>query len=84
MLIESVRKWNRLHIDNYLEIYLKADIKKIMLKKYKKLYLKTKNLVGLNIKAEFPRKPDIMIKNNFKESITNISKRLFEKIRKIS
>tara|TARA_B100000161_G_C33538277_1_gene409429 strand:+ start:527 stop:1045 length:519 start_codon:yes stop_codon:yes gene_type:complete len=84
VLIESVRKWNRLHIDNYLEIYLKADIKKIMLKKYKKLYLKTKNLVGLNIKAEFPRKPDIMIKNNFKESITNISKRLFEKIRKIS
>ena len=47
------------------------------------IVFENKDLVGLNIKAEFP-KPDIMIKNNFKESITNISKILFEKIRKIS
>ncbi len=82
VLIESVRKWNRKNINNYLEIYLKTDIKKIMLKKYKKLYLKTANLVGLNIKAEFPKKPDIIIYNNFNESIHNISKRLIKMIDK--
>ncbi len=84
VLIESVRKWNRKNIDNYLEIYLKADIKKIMSNRYKKLYSKTSNLVGLNIKAEFPKKPDIVINNDFKKSILDISKILFEKIKRIS
>ena len=80
VLIESVRKWNKKNIDNYLEIYLKASIKKIIIKKYKKLYYRTKNLVGLNIKAELPKKPDIIIYNNFKKSVYEISKRLLKKI----
>jgi adenylylsulfate kinase-like enzyme len=80
VLIESVRKWNKKNIDNYLEIYLKASIKKIIIKKYKKLYYRTKNLVGLNIKAELPKKPDIIIYNNFKKSVYEISKKLLKKI----
>ena len=84
VLIESVRKWNKKNIDNYLEIYLKANIKKIIKRKYKRLYSQTKNLVGLNVRAEFPKKPDIIINNNFKESIKSISDRLLKKIRKIN
>ena len=84
VLIESVRKWNKKNIDNYLEIYLKANIKKIIKRKYKRLYSQTKNLVGLNVRAEFPKKPDIIINNNFEESIKSISDRLLKKIRKIN
>ena len=79
-----MRKWNKKNIDNYLEIYLKANIKKIIKRKYKRLYSQTKNLVGLNVRAEFPKKPDIIINNNFKESIKSISDRLLKKIRKIN
>ena len=41
-MYNRARKWNRLNIDNYVEIYIEADLKKI-------IYLK-KNLFILLIK----------------------------------
>ena len=82
VMVEEVRKWNRKNINNYLEIYLKTNIKNIISKKYKKIYLKTNNLVGLRIKAEFPKKPDILIYNDFKETTASIAHRLIQLIRK--
>jgi adenylylsulfate kinase-like enzyme len=80
VLIEEVRKRNRKNIDNYIEIYLKSNQKKIISKNFKKLYLKTKNLVGLKIKPEYPKNPDIIINNNFKKNIKMLSKELTIKI----
>ena len=81
-MIKKVRDWNRKNISNYLEIYLKTNIKSIISNKYKKIYSKTTNLVGLKIKAEFPKKPDILIYNDFKETTTSIANRLVKLIRK--
>ena len=81
-LFEKIRNLNKKNIDNYVEIYLKADIKKIKKNRKKKIYFnKKKNLiVGISIKPEFPKKPDIIIKNDFKKNIDYLSKKLLKKI----
>ena len=81
VLIKKIRNWNRKNIKNYLEIYIKSNTKKIIKKKYKSLYKKTNNIVGIKIKAEFPLKPDIIIHNNFDKKINILSKNLIRKIK---
>ena len=80
VLIENVRKYNREIIPNYFEIYIKSNIHKV--KKIKKTYKLKKNVVGLDIIPEFPKKPDIIINNNFKSSKNEIAKKIFNKILK--
>jgi len=80
-LIEKPKIWSRKNIDNYIEIYVKTDIKKIIKKNKKKLYHnKKKNIVGLSIKPEFPKKYDILINNDFTKSLGELSKILENKI----
>ncbi len=82
VLIDEVRKWNKKNIKNYYEIFIDADIKKIIKKKYKKIYQKKKNLYGINIKPEFPKRPDIVLNNNFSKNINKLSDELILKIKK--
>ena len=83
-LFHKVRKWNRSNINNYMEIYIKSDIDKVIKQKkkffYKKKYI---NIVGKNIKAEFPKTPDITIKNHFTKPINSLASELIKKINKI-
>ena len=82
VLNKKIRSWNRNNIDNYVEIYIKADIHKIIKFKKKATYLKNKkNIVGLDIKAEFPTKPHIIIKNDFDKTLDKLSKELINKIK---
>ena len=81
----SLRNWNRKNIKNYLEIYIKTNIKTIINANKKKIYHKKNSgdIVGINIKPELPNKPDITINNNFKRSTTDLSKKLFKEISNI-
>jgi adenylylsulfate kinase-like enzyme len=80
-MMDEIRAWNRKNISNYLEIYIKSDLKKIIKKKKKKIYHKNKKyIVGFDIKPEFPKKPDIVLINNFKKDIKAYSKELISKI----
>ena len=81
-LIEKPRVWSRKNIDNYIEIYIKSDLKKIIKANKKKLYNKKnqREIVGINIKPEFPKKYDIIIKNDFKKSLDELAKTLLRKI----
>ena len=77
-LYDEIRILNKKNIPNYVEIFLKANIKKI---KKKKIYLNKKNiLVGINIKPEFPKKPNIIIKNEFNKSIKFLANQLLKKL----
>ena len=76
------RKWNRLNIDNYVEIYIKSNIKSIIKLNKKKIY-KKKNpgkLVGIDIKPQNPKKPSITLQNFFKLNSDEMSKILLSKI----
>ena len=84
-MYNRARRWNRKNIDNYVEIYIKADIHKIIKLKRKATYLKNKkNIVGLDIRPEFPKKPNIVIKNDFNKSTDKLAKELLSKIKNLN
>ncbi len=80
-MFSSLRKWNRLNIKNYVEIFIRSDIEIIKKKTKKKTYKNfKKNIVGLGISPQYPEKPDILIENNFTKSINYLSKQIIKKI----
>ena len=82
-LMHDIREWNRKNIKNYIEIYIKADLKKIIKKRKKKIYHKNiNNIVGLDIKPELPKKPDIILYNKFQKNIDELALELIIKIKK--
>lgn len=82
-MMNSVRNWNRKNIKNYVEIYIKSDLKKIIKKGKKRIYHQNiDNIIGLDIKAEYPKKPDIILYNNFKKDISDYASELVTKIKK--
>lgn len=84
-LMDEVRDWNKKNIKNYIEVFIKTDLEKIINNKKKKIYHKKNigDIVGLDIKPEFPKKPDIIIHNDFKKKINSLSKDLIKKINRI-
>ncbi len=83
-LFHKVRKWNRSNVQNYVEIYILSDIDKIIKLKKKFFYKgKHKNIVGKNIKPEFPKSPDIVVENNFQKTISSLVNQLFKNIKKV-
>lgn len=82
-LRKLLRKKKRESFKNYIEIYIKTSIKKTFnYNKKTKIYKKIKkNIVGLDIKAEYPSTPDILIKNDFDRSLENICLQLKSKIK---
>jgi len=71
------------NIKNLIYVYIKTDVKKIIeFGKKKKLYLYGKNVVGVDIKPDIPKKPHIIIKNNFDRSLNRISDELILKLNK--
>jgi len=84
-MMNTPRSWNRKNIDNYVEIYIKTKINKIIEAKKKKIYHKKNigDMVGLGIKPQLPKKPDIIINNNFDKPIEHLSKILMNKLKHI-
>ena len=67
-----------------MEIYIQSDINKIIKQKNKFFYKKNyKNIIGKDIKPEFPQSPHIIVKNNFDKPIKVLTKYLIKKINKI-
>ena len=79
-LIDKPKIWGKRNIDNFVEIFIKTNIKKILKKNKKKIYKKNKNIVGLTIKPEFPKRYNIILRNNFDKSLELLSKDLLKKI----
>ena len=84
-LFDEPRRWNKKNIPNYIKIYIKSDIKKIIKLGKKKIYHKKnlKNIVGIDLNPEFPKKPDIIIPNFFELSKEKIPNIIIKKIQKI-
>lgn len=82
-LFHKLQEYNRSNIKNYLEIYIKCDLENLLSMKKKNFYKKkTKFVWGLDIKAEFPKKPDILLQNNFDIPIQKLGMILLKKIKK--
>lgn len=76
-MYHAVRRWNRENISNYREIYIKVTKKTLYRRDQKGLYSSgEKNVVGVDIPAEEPEHPDIVIQNDGEESPEQIVSRL--------
>ena len=76
-LFHEIHEYNRNNIERYCEIFLEKDFKEIKKTDIKNIYKKNKNIVGVDLKAEFPKKPDYTIKNQ-KDHI-NITGKIIKK-----
>ena len=80
-MFDKIRSENKKKIENYVEIFIQSNLKKIIRKKKKKIYHKgLRNIVGLDINV---KKPHLIIKNDFQKKLEILSKKLFLEISKI-
>lgn len=71
----SHQKQNKKIFKKYIQIYIKVSLRLLKSRNNKKIYSKTKNVVGKDILFKEPFKSDLTIKNSFDKSfIKNISK----------
>ena len=68
-MFDSVREWNRENIHNYWEIYVKVSMETLQKRDQKGLYSgtkkeKEKEVVGIHMKIEEPKKPDLILYND--------------------
>ena len=83
-LFDKLRQNNRLSIQNYVEIYIKSELSKIIKIGKKNIYKKyNENIVGKDVLAEMPKSPDIILNNKFDRSIDILSIQLLKKIKEI-
>jgi len=83
-LLDKLRQQNRQNIENYVEIYIKSDLEKIIKIGKKKIYKKyNKDIVGRDIAAEMPKSPDIILDNKFDRTLNELSTQLLKRIKKI-
>lgn len=65
----AIREWNRKNIDNYREIYIRVKKETLYQRDQKGLYSSgEKNVVGIDIPAEEPECPDIVVQNDGEET----------------
>lgn len=68
-LFHEVQRWNRAHIRNYYEILLRAPLPVLIARDRKTLYSRAlrgeiDNVVGVDLPAQEPEHPDIIIEND--------------------
>lgn len=69
-MFDEVRDWNRSYIEKYVEIFLDVDMEVLKARNRKGLYSqKGGNIAGIDVEVEYPKQPDIVIKNNDKQSL---------------
>ena len=82
-LNDKIRKYTKLKIKNYIEILVKTDLKKIKKLNLRKFYTDgSANVWGLDLKPEYPKRPSISIKNNFKVDLNKLSLNILNQLKK--
>jgi cytidine diphosphoramidate kinase len=82
-MMDHSRLYNKKIFKNYFEIYIKANFSVLKKNNKKKLYKGKKiNVVGRDIKPEFPKNPDLIFKNDFRINLNKQVEKLYKKIKK--
>jgi len=73
-MFKEIQNYNRSKIKNYVEVFLDVPIKNLVERDQKNLYSKAlkgeiKEVVGVDIKPDYPVKPDLRILNYGKNSL---------------
>ena len=69
-MFDEIRNWNRENIENYVEVFLDVGLDILKERDQKGLYSKGgESIAGIDVQVEFPKNPDIIIKNEGKQHI---------------
>ena len=73
-LFNDIQQINRERFHKYIEIYLDVDMDILIKRDKKTLYSRAlkgleKNVVGVDLPYDIPKKPELFLKNNFKNEI---------------
>ena len=84
-LFHEIHVWNRRNIGGYIEIFISSDLAAIKKIDVKKIYNQSsknglKHVMGMDIKPEFPQKPDFIIENSFNKKVNSTIKNIFDKM----
>ena len=84
-MYHEVHKFNRKSIKNYVEIFLDVPIDILIARDQKKLYSRClkgelTGVMGIDLCAEYPLKPNIVLKNDGTIKLPTLAKTLFEKL----
>jgi adenylylsulfate kinase-like enzyme len=64
-MFDTVREWNRENISGYVEVYIQVSIETLARRNQKGLYSdSTENVYGVDLYAELPKNPDLIIQND--------------------
>lgn len=82
-MFDAIRDWNRKNIPDYVEVYLKVPIEVLCTRDQKGLYSGVTagnifDLVGMDIKMEEPKNPDIILNNDGSFSVSECVNRILE------
>lgn len=78
-MFDEVRDWNRDNIENYVEIFLDVELEILKTRNQKGLYSpKSTDIAGVDVSVEYPKNPDITIKNSGNQSIDENINRILE------
>ena len=78
-MFDEIRSWNRDNIENYIEIFLDVDLDVLIERNRKGIYSKREGrIAGIDIPVEFPKSPDIVIKNSEKDKLETEVNRILE------
>lgn len=89
-MYDDVREWNRKNNKNYMEIFLDVSLEVLEARDQKGMYSKQrggsfKNLVGIDMQAEFPKSPDLVLINDGRYTVEQcVNKILSNKIWEIT
>lgn len=69
-MFDEIRDWNRENIENYVEVFLDVSMDVLKRRNRKGLYSKGNgNTAGIDVAIEYPKRPDIIIKNDGSQPI---------------
>lgn len=78
-MFDEIRDWNRDNIENYIEVFLDVDMEVLKRRNRKGLYSKTNgNIAGVDVSIEYPKNPDIIIKNDGSQPLEESVQRILE------
>lgn len=82
-MYDEVRQWNRKHNKGYVEIFLDVSLDVLKMRDQKGMYSKAekgnfKNVLGLDMKPELPKTPDIIIKNDGRYTVKECVNKILE------
>ena len=79
-LNHAARKIYKSKIKNFLVTLIDADIRKIIKLGKKKTYKKKKYILGIDIKPEYPKKPNFIIKNDMQKNLKTLANQYYNDI----